>query len=54
LRQRHYSSYSGKALPACHYTGLEIQENLALLAQKNTQLNGLDSRIKILTGDAQK
>jgi tRNA1Val (adenine37-N6)-methyltransferase len=43
-----------KRFPFVHYTGLEIQENLALLAQKSTQLNGLDSRVKILIGDAQK
>ena len=43
-----------KRFPHINCTGLEIQENLALLAQKNTQLNGLDSRIKILAGDAQK
>ncbi len=43
-----------KRFPHVNYTGLEIQDNLALLAQKNTQLNGLDSRIKILVGDAQK
>ena len=40
--------------PHVNCTGLEIQENLATLAQKNTQLNGLDSRIKILVGDACK
>ena len=43
-----------KRFPFINCTGLEIQENLALLAQKNTQLNDLDSRIKILSGDAQK
>jgi tRNA1Val (adenine37-N6)-methyltransferase len=43
-----------KRFPHVHYTGLEIQESLALLAQKNTQLNGLDSRVTILLGDAQK
>ena len=34
--------------------GLEIQEALAALAQKNVHLNGLDKRIKILAGDARK
>jgi tRNA1Val (adenine37-N6)-methyltransferase len=43
-----------KRFPDVDYTGLEIQDNLALLAQKNTQLNDLNSRIKILVGDAQK
>jgi tRNA1Val (adenine37-N6)-methyltransferase len=43
-----------KRCPHVNYTGLEIQENLALLAQKNTQLNGLDSCIKVLLGDAKK
>jgi len=43
-----------KRFPHANFTGLEIQENLALLAQKNTQLNDLDSRIKILAGDARK
>jgi tRNA1Val (adenine37-N6)-methyltransferase len=43
-----------KRFPHVNYTGLEIQENLALLAQKNTQLNGLDNRVKILVGDACK
>jgi tRNA1Val (adenine37-N6)-methyltransferase len=43
-----------KRFPHVNCTGLEIQENLATLAKKNTQLNGLDSRIKILVGDARK
>ncbi len=43
-----------KRFPCVNYTGLEIQENLATLAQKNTQLNGLDSCVKILLGDAQQ
>ena len=43
-----------KRFPYVNYTGLEIQENLATLAQKNTQLNSLDNRVKILLGDAQK
>jgi len=33
-------------------TGLEIQENLAVLAEKNTRINNLDDRVKILSGDA--
>jgi tRNA1Val (adenine37-N6)-methyltransferase len=37
-----------------NWVGLEIQEELAALAQKNIQLNGFNSRIKILTGDACK
>ena len=32
--------------------GLEIQENLAALAGKNTQLNDLDERVEIFSGDA--
>jgi tRNA1Val (adenine37-N6)-methyltransferase len=43
-----------KRFPHVNYTGLEIQENLLTLAQKNTKLNGLDNRIKILAGDARK
>jgi tRNA1Val (adenine37-N6)-methyltransferase len=43
-----------KRFPHVNYTGLEIQENLSLLAQKSTQLNALDGRIKILAGDARK
>ena len=43
-----------KRFPQVDCTGLEIQENLALLAQKNSQLNGLDSYIKIFAGDARK
>jgi tRNA1Val (adenine37-N6)-methyltransferase len=38
--------------PQTTWTGVEIQEDLAALAQKNVQLNGLDSRIKILCDDA--
>ncbi len=34
-----------------HITGVEIQKNLALLAQKNTVQNRLDSRIHILHQD---
>lgn len=43
-----------KRFPHVNYTGLEIQENLATLAQRNMKLNDLDSRVKILFGDAQK
>jgi tRNA1Val (adenine37-N6)-methyltransferase len=41
-----------KHFPQVNCVGLEIQETLAALAQKNTQLNGLDGSVKILTGDA--
>lgn len=38
--------------PQTIWTGVEIQEDLAVLAQKNAQLNGLEGRIKILCSDA--
>lgn len=41
-----------KRFPHVNFVGLEIQETLSTLAQKNTQLNSLDKRIKIFTGDA--
>jgi tRNA1Val (adenine37-N6)-methyltransferase len=39
--------------PLTTWTGVEIQEDLAALAQKNVQLNELGSRTKILCDDAQ-
>jgi tRNA1Val (adenine37-N6)-methyltransferase len=41
-----------KRFPDINFSGLEIQENLAALAQKNTQINNLGNRIKIFYGDA--
>lgn len=34
-----------------HYTGLEIQEESADMARRSVELNGLDSKIEIVTGD---
>jgi tRNA1Val (adenine37-N6)-methyltransferase len=41
-----------RRFPHTTWTGVEIQEGLAALAQKNVQLGGLESRIKILCDDA--
>ena len=41
-----------RRFPHTTWTGVEIQDDLAALAQKNIQLGGLDSRIKILCDDA--
>ncbi|MGP8155224.1 MAG: tRNA1(Val) (adenine(37)-N6)-methyltransferase [Smithella sp.] len=41
-----------KRFPHVNCVGLEIQENLAALARKNTQLNDLDRSIEIFSGDA--
>jgi len=41
-----------KRCPQVNFDGLEIQENLAILAQKSTRINGLDDRVKIFSGDA--
>jgi tRNA1Val (adenine37-N6)-methyltransferase len=41
-----------KRFPNVRCTGLEIQENLVALAKKNTQLNDLDDRVEIFSGDA--
>lgn len=38
--------------PHAHFVGLEIQENLAHLARKNSQMNNLEDRVKIVSGDA--
>jgi len=38
--------------PQVNFSGLEIQENLAVLAEKNTQINNLEDRIKVFSGDA--
>ena len=43
---------AAKRFPHVTCVGLEIQENLAALARKNTQLNGLDRSIEIFSGDA--
>ncbi|MEN6489714.1 MAG: tRNA1(Val) (adenine(37)-N6)-methyltransferase [Smithella sp.] len=40
--------------PHTSWTGLEIQANMAQLADKNVQLNGLQERIAIVHGDARK
>ena len=41
-----------RRFPQTTWTGVEIQEALAALAQKNVQLGGMDGRIKILCADA--
>lgn len=41
-----------KRFPQVKFTGLEIQENLAILAQKSTRINGLEDRVNIFSGDA--
>jgi len=46
-------------LLAAHYphvawVGLEIQEEMARLARKSIELNGLQDRIEVVTGDARK
>lgn len=41
-----------RRFPYTSWAGVEIQEDLAALAQKNVQANGLDGRIKILCADA--
>jgi tRNA1Val (adenine37-N6)-methyltransferase len=41
-----------RRFPRTTWTGVEIQEGLAALAQKNIQANGLEGRIKILCSDA--
>ncbi len=41
-----------RRFPCTTWTGVEIQEGLAALAQKNIQANGLEGRIKILCNDA--
>lgn len=38
--------------PQANLAGLEIQENLAILAEKNTKINNVDNRVKIFSGDA--
>lgn len=41
-----------KCFPNAHFVGLEIQENLSSLARKNAQLNDLENRVNIVSGDA--
>jgi tRNA1Val (adenine37-N6)-methyltransferase len=41
-----------KRFPKTHSVGLEIQKNLAALAEKNTRLNNLEDRVEIVSGDA--
>lgn len=41
-----------KRFPGLTFTGLEIQEKLVLLTQKNIQLNHLEDRVKVMSGDA--
>ena len=43
-----------KHFPHVNLVGLEIQENLAALARKNSQLNDLSERVEIFSGDARK
>jgi tRNA1(Val) A37 N6-methylase TrmN6 len=42
----------GRRFPHSTWVGVEIQEDLAALAKKNVQANGLESRMKILCTDA--
>ena len=37
--------------PAARVTGIEIQKSMADLAERNTTMNGLDSRVRMLHGD---
>ena len=41
-----------KRFPQSNFAGLEIQKNLAALAEKSTTINELESRVKIFSGDA--
>ena len=41
-----------KRFPHVNCVGLEIQENLAALARKNSQLNNLSEKVEIFSGDA--
>jgi len=41
-----------KRFPRVKCAGLEIQEKLTSLARKNTELNDLDERVEIFSGDA--
>ena len=41
-----------RRFPHTIWTGVEIQDDLAALAQKNVQMGGLDGRIKVLCDDA--
>ncbi|HAR48850.1 MAG TPA: methyltransferase domain-containing protein [Smithella sp.] len=41
-----------KRFPQSNFAGLEIQKNLAALAEKSTRINELESRVKIFSGDA--
>jgi tRNA1Val (adenine37-N6)-methyltransferase len=41
-----------KLFPNANCVGLEIQENLSTLAKKNSQINDLESRVEIFSGDA--
>ncbi|MBN1366146.1 MAG: tRNA1(Val) (adenine(37)-N6)-methyltransferase [Syntrophaceae bacterium] len=41
-----------KRYPKLHLVGLEIQDNLADLARKNSEYNNLENRIEIVSGDA--
>jgi tRNA1Val (adenine37-N6)-methyltransferase len=41
-----------KRFPQINFVGLEIQDNLANLAQRNTRINELEGRVEILSGDA--
>lgn len=41
-----------KRFPKASCAGLEIQEGLAALSKKNSQINGLENRVEIFSGDA--
>jgi len=43
-----------KRFPRLKFTGLEIQDHLVLLAQRNVQLNGLENNVNIIGGDAKE
>jgi tRNA1Val (adenine37-N6)-methyltransferase len=42
-----------KRFPQLKFTGLEIQDRLVLLAQRNVQLNRLENNVDVIGGDAQ-
>ena len=40
-----------KTCPASHFTALEIQEESALIATKNVEINNLNEKIEVIQGD---
>ncbi|MBO7122285.1 MAG: tRNA1(Val) (adenine(37)-N6)-methyltransferase [Treponema sp.] len=51
LHKKSLSLRSSHAAGPCRFTGLEIQEQAAELAQKSVALNGLEKSIDIIQGD---